>query len=92
MDEIVPEDLRFNLIIDKGCLDCIIYEGFSNENNENPSEEILIKSLENISNFLAPKGVFIYVSILEPNIVYNILPKYLKNCNIEHEEISKKEI
>ncbi len=81
--------MKFNFIIDKGCLDCIIYEGFNNENRDNQSEEILIKSLENINNFLASKGVFILVSILDNNIIYNILPKYLKNCNIEHEEISK---
>lgn len=96
--------MKFNLILDKGCIDCLLFDSAlvdnkdkilddnitTSVNNNSPNiEDYLSKALTNINKCLEINGVFVFVSISEPNIVKNLFLKYLKDCTYDYEEFSK---
>ena len=50
---------------------------------------VLGKTLNNILNYLELDGVFLMISIADPNSIYLLLSEYFESCEVVVEEISK---
>lgn len=90
--DIVPEDLKFDLIIDKGCFDCIFSRDFPNDKyivDNFTRDSVLGKGLLNICQLLNLKGVYVLITICNPESIYDLLKEFFKDFLVEYESISK---
>ena len=78
----IPDDF-YNIVIDKGCIDCI----FSEPNYEK-SEENFKNALNEVKKVMTADAVFFYISTSKTEQKISLL-KSVFTGNIEIEEISK---
>lgn len=90
--DIVPEDLKFDYIIDKGCFDCIMSRDFPNSKfvvDNFTKDSVLGKSLLNICQLLNLKGSYILITICDPESIYDLLKEFFNDYLVEYEKIGK---
>ena len=72
----------YDIIIDKGCLDCIM-----TESTQENADSKMINSLKEINKIMSDNGTFYYFSTGKPEKRISYLSQVF-NCKIEIEEIS----
>jgi len=82
---LIPEGI-YDLVIDKGCLDCL----FSNPNNTSCDENVL-NSLKEINKIITNRSSYYLFSTCKPDKLIGQLTSVF-NTKIEIEEISKNKL
>lgn len=81
LDELVPDNF-YDIVIDKGCLDCVL----TNSNNTNNSYSNIVKE---IYKTMKEESVFYLFSTSKPDKKINVLSSSGVKVTLEVQEISK---
>ena len=85
LSNVLHEDIKFDLIIDKGCIDILLLSSFKE------GKEKITKSINELYSLLSKNGSIVIFSVAEPELILPIIKDILgqnnSNYSIVNEEI-----